>query len=181
MTSTIDTSRTWRAGVLLFDGFEPLDAIGPAEVLWSLPQAASADEGAGLPEIEVDLVAETGGPVTASYGMVIQPTVSYADCPPLDLLVVPGGGSGAPRSSAWGTQHFRGHEPTLDLVRRQAKSAEVVASVCTGAFILAAPAFSPAAGRPPIGGPAPTWSGRWPSAASRSSWSRLESWTTATS
>ena len=136
-TSTTETTGTWRAGVLLFDGFEPLDAIGPAEVLWALPRASEVAGVAGLPATEVHLVSESGGPVTAGYGLVVQSTDSYAGCPPLDLLVVPGGGADAPQSSTWGVQYFRHHEPTLAFVRRQAEHADVVASVCTGTFILA--------------------------------------------
>jgi cyclohexyl-isocyanide hydratase len=136
-TDTTGPGGTWRAGVLLFGGFEPLDAIGPAEVLWSLPHAAHAVDGPHLSDIEVDLVAESVHPVTAAHGMVVHPTVAYDDCPPLDLLVVPGGGREGPVRDHWGVGYFQQHEPTLALVRRQAASAGVLASVCTGSFILA--------------------------------------------
>jgi cyclohexyl-isocyanide hydratase len=138
--ATTQPGDTWRAGVLLFGGFEPLDAIGPAEVLWSLPHAAHAAraaDGPVLPEIRVDLVAESTDPVTAAHGMVVHPTVSYDDCPPLDLLVVPGGGREGPVRDHWGVRYYQEHGPTLDLVRRQAASAGILASVCTGSFILA--------------------------------------------
>jgi cyclohexyl-isocyanide hydratase len=140
MTETTDAeteTATWHAGVLLFDGFEPLDAIGPAEVLWSLPHAAHAVGGLTLPPIEVDLVADSHDPVTGAHGMVIHPTLSYDDCPPLDLLVVPGGGREGPVQDHWGVRFFQQHSPTLDLVRRQAASTGILASVCTGTFILA--------------------------------------------
>jgi cyclohexyl-isocyanide hydratase len=135
---TESAGRTWRAGVLLFDGVEPLDAIGPAQVLWTLATVAQAFDQLGLPEVEVHLVAESTDPVTAAYGLVVHPTVAYGDCPPLDLLVVPGGGRSGPAEAGRGVNHFMEHTPTLDLVRRQAASPGVLASVCTGTFILAA-------------------------------------------
>ena len=56
-----------------------LDMTGPYEVL------------ARLPNTTVDLVARTRDPVTTDRGMQIVPTVTNADCPPLDVVMVPGG------------------------------------------------------------------------------------------
>jgi cyclohexyl-isocyanide hydratase len=127
---------TWHAGVLLFDGFEPLDAIGPAQVLWSLPLAARGAGDHSLPDIQVHLVAASGDPVTSAYGMVVHPTTSYEACPPLDLLIVPGGGADAIGGDQ-GVAYFQRHEPTLAFIRSQAAHEALVTSVCTGAFLLA--------------------------------------------
>jgi cyclohexyl-isocyanide hydratase len=143
MTESPDTSdtpdtTTWHAGVLLFPGFEALDAIGPAEVLWSLPHAAHVVEGVTMPKVQVHLVAASREPVGGAHGLVVHPTMSYDECPPLDLLVVPGGGRAQPAATGRGVNYAMEHAPTLDLVRRQAASDGILASVCTGSFILAA-------------------------------------------
>lgn len=126
-------------GILLFPGFEPLDAIGPAQVFWSLAYAgAMAGRPGALPDAAVHLVAGDAGPVPGSHGLVVLPTASFASCPRLDVLIVPGGGARRGRDGeAWGVQHFSTHGPTLDFVQACAASASTVASVCTGAFVLA--------------------------------------------
>jgi cyclohexyl-isocyanide hydratase len=126
--------RPLQIGVLVFPGFEPLDAIGPAQVFWTLTHASPAER----PLAEVHLVAPQDGPVTAGHGMVLLPTRTYATCPPLDLLVVAGGGGRRPEDGeAVGVRWFARDGATADFVRAQAASARVVASVCTGSFILA--------------------------------------------
>jgi len=75
----------------------------------------------------VVLVAETLAPVTTSGGMRVLPAAAFAHCPPLDLLLVPGG---------MGTRREMLNEAVLGFVRDQAAGAELVASVCTGALIL---------------------------------------------
>ncbi len=126
-----------RIGVLLFDGVEPLDAIGPAQVFWSLGSTR-----AFLPPfrpVEVHLVAEEARPIVAGYGLVIHPTITYADCPPLDALIVPGGTGGEVDDdlATIGRRFQARHPATLSFVRDRAADAAIVASVCTGAFILA--------------------------------------------
>jgi cyclohexyl-isocyanide hydratase len=137
MTAPKPSTGIWNAGVLLFDGVEPLDAFGPAQVLWSLPQVTAAVQDMTLPSIEVHLVAPTLAPVITAYGMVVHPTVGYDDCPPLDLLVVPGGGRSEAPHTRRGVAYFQDHAPTVEFVRSHAASGRILASVCTGAFILA--------------------------------------------
>jgi cyclohexyl-isocyanide hydratase len=126
-----------RIGVLLFDGVEPLDAIGPAQVFWSLRSARGLVP--AFRPVEVFLVGETGAPITAGYDLVVQPTASYESCPPLDALIVPGGTGGEDddRTARIGRRFQSHHEPTLTFVRDQAAHAQLVTSVCTGTFILA--------------------------------------------
>jgi len=126
-----------QCGVLLFRGAEPLDALGPAQVLWTLSGVRPF-----LPPFEaadVHLVAEQAGPVELGYGLVVNATVSYDDCPPLDILVVPGGSGGEEDdgTARWGRRFYEHHEPTLAFIRRQAAVAPLTTSVCTGAFLLA--------------------------------------------
>src|SRR5690606_11894041 len=100
-------------GVLLFRGAEPLDALGPAQVLWSLDSTRRFL--APFDDTIVHLVAEEAGPVTLGYGLVVEATTSFADCPPLDALVVPGGSGGEEEdgTARWGRRFYERHEPTL--------------------------------------------------------------------
>jgi len=106
-----------RIGMLLFPRLTQLDMTGPYEVL------------ARLPDTVVDLVARTLDPVTTDRGMQIVPSVTYETCPPLDIVMVPGGP---------GQQDLMEDEAALSFLRRQAAEAEYVTSVCTGSLVLAA-------------------------------------------
>jgi transcriptional regulator GlxA family with amidase domain len=66
-------------GMLLFPGLTQLDLTGPFEVFHRIPGAA------------VHLVWKTTDPVRADSGLSIVPTITLADCPPLDVVMVPGG------------------------------------------------------------------------------------------
>lgn len=104
-------------GMIIFPRLTQLDMTGPYEVL------------ARLPNTRVDLVARSLDPVTTDRGMQIVPTVTYTDCPPLDVVLVPGGP---------GQQDLMEDEEVLGFLRRQAVNARYVTSVCTGSLVLAA-------------------------------------------
>jgi cyclohexyl-isocyanide hydratase len=125
-------------GVLLFRGVEPLDAVGPAQTFWVLD--AVRPFVAPFAPVRVHLIAEAAGPVTMGYGAVLHATTSYGDCPQLDALVVPGGTGGEDDavSARSGRYFYERDEDTIAFVARQAAGATVAASVCTGAFLLAA-------------------------------------------
>jgi cyclohexyl-isocyanide hydratase len=106
-----------RIGMLIFPRLTQLDMTGPYEVL------------ARLPDTKVDLVARTLEPVTTDRGMQIVPTVTYETCPPLDVIMVPGGP---------GQQELMEDEAALGFLRKQAASAKYVTSVCTGSLVLGA-------------------------------------------
>lgn len=108
---------TRRIGMLIFPRLTQLDMTGPYEVL------------ARLRNTSVDLVSRTRDPVTTDRGMQIVPTVTYSDCPPLDVVMVPGGP---------GQQDLMEDEVTLEFLRKQAASAKYVTSVCTGSLVLGA-------------------------------------------
>jgi transcriptional regulator GlxA family with amidase domain len=138
MTDQTTATEPLHIGVLLFEDVEPLDAVGPAQVFWSLGSARRYIE--PFRATEVHLVAETTDPVRFGHGMVVHPAYDYDTAPALDVLIVPGG-SGAEREvddgpGTFGRRFQAQHEPTLAFVRRQAAHAEVVASVCTGAGLL---------------------------------------------
>lgn len=110
-------------GILLFDGVEELDAIGPWEVLayWTL---SHPEDG-----YEVVTVAETDARVTCAKGLRILPDLALADAPELDIVVYPGG---------QGTRAHLTDPARLDWVRRQRATASIMTSVCTGALVYAA-------------------------------------------
>jgi transcriptional regulator GlxA family with amidase domain len=66
-------------------------------------------------------------PVVCAKGLSINPHASFASCPPLDYLLVPGG---------QGTRQEVNNQALLDFVAGQAKGCKAVLSVCTGVFIL---------------------------------------------
>ena len=107
----------FRVGFLLFPDVTQLDLTGPWEVL------------SGIPGAETRLVWKEAGPVAAKKGLVISADTSFADCPQLDLICVPGG----PGMNALLTD-----DTVLDFLRQQAKGAQWVTSVCTGSLVLGA-------------------------------------------
>ena len=107
----------FQIGFILFPEVTQLDMTGPYEVFTRLPDA------------KVHLVWKNQEPVTAAGGMQILPTVTFADCPQLDLICVPGG---------TGMNPLLTDAETLDFIRSQAKGARYVTSVCTGALVLGA-------------------------------------------
>jgi cyclohexyl-isocyanide hydratase len=104
-------------GLLLFPAMTQIDFAEPFEVF------------ARLPDTIVHVVAQTLDPVRTDRGLVLVPTVTCKDCPPLNVVVVPGGP---------GTQDLVEDEAMLDFLRQRARQAEYVTSVCTGALVLGA-------------------------------------------
>jgi transcriptional regulator GlxA family with amidase domain len=120
--------------VLLYDGFDEMDALGPFEVF-----ANAARAGADC-EVGLYTLSETER-VTASHGMVVEPDgpLPTADDPagaaPVDLLVVPGGGwNDRDRPGAW-TEAERGAVP--DAIADAHGAGATVATVCTGGMLAA--------------------------------------------
>jgi cyclohexyl-isocyanide hydratase len=104
-------------GMLIFPRLTQLDITGPYEVL------------ARVPNTKVHLVAHSMAPVTTDRGMQIVPTITLADCPQLDLVMVPGGP---------GQQDLMEDAAVLEFLRKQAAGAKYVTSVCTGSLVLGA-------------------------------------------
>jgi len=107
-------------GVLIFNQVEELDFVGPWEMLGMWSKHADGPQ-------HCLIVAESLAPVVAAKGLSINPQVSFADCPDLDYLLVPGG---------MGTRQEVHNRALVDFVARQAKGCRAVLSVCTGAFVL---------------------------------------------
>jgi transcriptional regulator GlxA family with amidase domain len=75
----------------------------------------------------VVLVAEKSDPVIASGGMKVIPEHAFHTCPPLDILVVPGG---------WGTRRELKNTVMLDWLKARAAEVETLTAVCTGSMLL---------------------------------------------
>ena len=113
---------TLKIGILLFDGAEELDFVGPFEV-FTMAGALKPDA------CKVLLVAERASPVNCAKGMRVVPDATIADCGPLDILLIPGG---------QGTRREVENKSLLAWIADVAKSAKWVTSVCTGAILLTA-------------------------------------------
>ncbi len=115
-----------RVGILIFPDVEVLDFCGPFEV-FSATRLDESQRREQPPPFEVVLVAPSNEQVKATGGLRVQPDHDLETCPQLDLLVVPGG---------WGTRTLVNDERVVKWIRAQASGAELIASVCTGSFLL---------------------------------------------
>ncbi|MNR90399.1 Isonitrile hydratase [compost metagenome] len=115
-----------RVGIVIFDDVEVLDFCGPFEV-FSVTRINSERRREEPSPFEVVLVAEHDKTITTTGGMRVQPDTTYAQCPPLDILLVPGG---------WGTRKEMHNSAMLAFVSAQAAQLETLTSVCTGALVL---------------------------------------------
>ena len=107
----------FHTGFLLFPNITQLDMTGPYEVFTKFPDS------------RVHLLWKTLDPVTAAGGMQLLPSTTFADCPQLDLVCVPGGA---------GMNALLNDGEVLDFLSRQAPGARYVTSVCTGSLVLGA-------------------------------------------
>jgi len=104
-------------GLVLFPKVTQLDFTGPLQVFSSVPGA------------KVHLIWKRIEPVASDSVMMLTPTITFADCPQLDVICVPGG---------FGTDDMVNDEEMLDFLRKQAKGAKYITSVCTGSLVLGA-------------------------------------------
>lgn len=104
-------------GLLVFPQVQQLDLTGPYEVF------------ASLPETRVHLVWKEVVPIVSATGLILTPTMTFAECPTLDVICVPGGS---------GVNALLRDAEVLQFIRRQAAGARYVTSVCTGSLVLGA-------------------------------------------
>jgi len=109
--------RTRTLGVVFYDKFEVLDAYGPIEMFGNVGQ-----------QLKLVTVAEKAGPVQSTQKVQTVAEYGFDDCPPLDLILVPGG---------IGTLMQLKNEALLTWLRQRSQDAEIVMSVCSGSAILA--------------------------------------------
>jgi transcriptional regulator GlxA family with amidase domain len=115
-----------RVGIVVFADVEVLDFCGPFEV-FSVTRLDEERRREEPSPFEVLLVAETAGPVVTTGGMKVIPDCTFDQCPPLDILVVPGG---------WGTRAEMKNPRLLAWVTERAQQVETLTSVCTGSMVL---------------------------------------------
>ncbi len=104
-------------GLVIFPKVTQLDLTGPVQVFSSVPGA------------KVHLIWKRIEPVASDSVLTLTPTITFADCPQLDVICVPGG---------FGTDEMVNDEEVLDFLRKQAKAAKYITSVCTGSLVLGA-------------------------------------------
>jgi cyclohexyl-isocyanide hydratase len=105
----------FQCGFVIFNNITQLDFTGPLQVLHRLPNS------------QVHIIAATLEPVMSDCGLALVPTITFADCPQLDLICIPGG---------FGVEAAIADARVIEFVRKQASQAQYVTSVCTGAFVL---------------------------------------------
>ena len=117
MSASPQASEPLQIGLVLFPKVTQLDFTGPLQVFSSLPGA------------KVHLIWKRIEPVTSDSVLVLTPTTTFADCPQLDVICVPGG---------LGTDDMINDEEMLTFLRKQAQGAKYITSVCTGSLVLGA-------------------------------------------
>ncbi len=113
-------------GIFIFNEVEVLDFCGPFEVFSMANEVSHQSE---FTPFRVVLVAAEQKMVTTVGGMKVQPHCTFEDCPKLDILLAPGG---------IGTRTALADLKVIAWIQAQAKSVELLTSVCTGSLVLAA-------------------------------------------
>lgn len=116
VSSGADMSDKKQIAVILFDGFELLDVFGPVELLQFVPR------------YHLEFYAPSPGKVSSSQGIEVIAPRSLADLKSADLLLVPGGK---------GTRALVNNQDFIERLHLLGKNSATVASVCTGAALLA--------------------------------------------
>ena len=118
--------KSLHVGILVFPGVEVLDFAGPFEVFSVASRVCKRDLGIEMP-FKVSLIGARRAVIVGRHGMGIRPHYGFDDGPEVDLLIVPGGLMDQPL----------GCDKTRAWVAQVGDQAALVASVCTGAFLLA--------------------------------------------
>ena len=115
-----------KVGILVFPEVEVLDFCGPFEV-FSVTRLDEERRRLDPSPYEVLIIAQHSSVVVATGGLKVVPEHSLEDCPPLDVLVVPGG---------WGTRREMMNDRLIAWLRERARQITTLTSVCTGALLL---------------------------------------------
>ena len=115
-----------KVGILVFPEVEVLDFCGPFEV-FSVTRLDEDRRRQDPSPYEVVIIAENPNAVVATGGLKVVPDHSLEDCPPLDVLVVPGG---------WGTRREMNNDRLIEWLRERARQVTTLTSVCTGSLLL---------------------------------------------
>jgi transcriptional regulator GlxA family with amidase domain len=115
-----------RVGVILFDGFTVLDVYGPVQVFGACRTARP--DGTPARHFEIVMLGARPGLVRAGEGPGTQADAAFAEAPPLDVLLIPGG---------FGTRAAVTDGALIGQLRDLARRVPVTTTVCTGAALLA--------------------------------------------
>ncbi|HYP88788.1 MAG TPA: DJ-1/PfpI family protein [Polyangiaceae bacterium] len=114
-------------GIYVFDEVEVLDFAGPFEVFSTATRVSRRLRPELPPPFSVTLIADRPRTVSARGGLPVVASAAFAQHPPLDLFLVPGGEV---------SQELK-RDDVRDFIARTAGNTALTASVCTGAFLLA--------------------------------------------
>jgi transcriptional regulator GlxA family with amidase domain len=114
-------------GILLFEGAEELDFVGPWEVFTAAAMLEQSDAKAPEPSSRVVTIAEAAGPVRCAKGLRVLPDHDFETAPALDVVLIPGG---------QGTRREVDNPVLIDWLRKCGANCHWVTSVCTGALLL---------------------------------------------
>lgn len=128
MTEGAPAGKTCAVGIYLFADVEVLDFAGPFEVFTTASRVFRKSSPTAPDPFTVCTIARGGGPVRARAGLEVRPDCSVDRHPPLDVLIVPGGVVTAELANP----------DVLRWIATVARGTQITASVCTGAFLLAA-------------------------------------------
>jgi transcriptional regulator GlxA family with amidase domain len=118
--------KRYSVGILIFPNVEVLDFAGPFEV-FSVTRLNEERRREEPSPFAVKLIAERNEPIEASGGLRVIPDYDLDSCPPLDILVVPGG---------WGTRKEIKNDRLIDWISAEGAKVETLTSVCTGSMLL---------------------------------------------
>lgn len=110
-----ETRKPIEIGILVFPNVTQLDLTGPYEVLGRIS------------DVRVHLLWKDTKPVASDRGLILTPTLAFANAGAMDVILVPGGPGVGPLME---------DETVLAFLREQAETAGYVTSVCTGALVL---------------------------------------------
>ncbi len=109
-------------GIYIYDQAEVLDFSGPFEVFTTASRVCDSGD-----PFRVFLVGESGETVVARAGYRVIPDYGFYNHPDIDVLIVAGGVHTVEMGKRW----------VLEWITTQSGQAAIVASGCTGAFLLA--------------------------------------------
>jgi transcriptional regulator GlxA family with amidase domain len=115
-----EEERMTTTGIVVFEDVEELDFAGPWEVFGMAAKLRKAGD-------KLLLLAEHKDPVRCAKGLRVLPDLTFAEAPPLDVLLVPGG---------FGTRRGVSNPALIGFIRSAGARANWVTSVCTGALLM---------------------------------------------